>query len=187
MATSFFLRTKKKSGFASVCVRVQSSVLGVNIRQSTNLKVSIQKWNLSHSSLAFRDFVNSPEGRKLFKKIEEIRLTIDEKIISGKGVTADQVRKIVYDVVYREFIQTDAPTMTLTKYVDLYLEQAISGKRKTQKGYNFSYGTIKSIRGVCIFLRISRKRLVNHMTSLILTLGSGLNLWTICIAIKNIM
>ena len=146
MATTFFLRTKRKSGFAPVCVRVQSSVLGINIRQSTNLKVSIQKWNLSRSSLAFRDYINSTEGRRLFKKIEEIRLTIDERIISGKGVTGDQVRQIVYDIVYRECLQRTSHNLSLNGYLAQYLQQACDGKRKTQKGMNFSKGTIKSLR-----------------------------------------
>ena len=146
MATTFFLRTKRKIGFAPVCVRVQSSVLGINIRQSTNLKVSIQKWNLSRSSLAFRDYINSTEGRRLFKKIEEIRLTIDERIISGKGVTGDQVRQIVYDIVYRECLQRATHNLSLNGYLAQYLQQACDGKRKTQKGMNFSKGTIKSLR-----------------------------------------
>ena len=146
MATTFFLRTKRKIGFAPVCVRVQSSVLGINIRQSTNLKVSIQKWNLSRSSLAFRDYINSTEGRRLFKKIEEIRLTIDERIISGKGVTGDQVRQIVYDIVYRECLHRAIHNLSLNGYLAQYLQQACDGKRKTQKGMNFSKGTIKSLR-----------------------------------------
>lgn len=148
MATTFFLRTRKKSGYAPVCVRVQSSILNINIRQSTNIKVSIQKWNLSRNSLAFRDYLGSPEGRKIFRKIEEIRLTIDERIISGKGVTAEEVKRIVHEVVYRECLQRDFHKVTLSKYMDSYLEQAETGKRKTQKGLNFSAGTIKSIRAV---------------------------------------
>ena len=129
-------------------MRVQSSILNINIRQSTNIKVSIQKWNLSRNSLAFRDYLGSPEGRKIFRKIEEIRLTIDERIISGKGVTAEEVKRIVHEVVYRECLQRDFHKVTLSKYMDSYLEQAETGKRKTQKGLNFSAGTIKSIRAV---------------------------------------
>lgn len=148
MATSFFVRTKKKNGYAPICVRVQSSILHINIRQSTNLMVPIQKWNLSRTSLAFRDFINSSEGRKLFRKIEEIRLTIDEMIISRKGVTAEQVRQIVYGIVYREFIQNETHSMTLNSYMDAYISQVENGSRKTQRGMNFSKGTIKSIRTV---------------------------------------
>ena len=80
MATTFFLRTKRKNGYAPVCIRVQSSVLKINIRQSTNLIVSIPKWNLSRSSRNFRNFLYSPEGHVLFEKLEEIRLTIDKKV-----------------------------------------------------------------------------------------------------------
>lgn len=104
MATTFFLRTRRKSGYAPVCVRVQSSVLKINIRQSTNLMVPIQKWNLSRGSVAFREFVNTLEGRRIFRKLEDIRLNIDERVLSGRGVTPEQVRKIVHDIVYSECI-----------------------------------------------------------------------------------
>ena len=145
MATTFFLRTKRKRGYAPVSIRVQSSVLKVNIRQSTNLMVSIQKWNLSRSSRNFRNFLYSPEGHVLFEKLEEIRLTIDKKLKNGVRVSAVQVRQIVQEVVYREQIN-NSQHMTLNEYVAQYQEQAEKGVRKTQKGTSFSPGTIKSIR-----------------------------------------
>lgn len=144
MATTFFLRTKRKKGYAPVCVRVQSSVLKINIRQSTNLTVAIQKWNLSRSSRNFKNFLYSPEGHVLFEKLEEIRLTIDKKIKSGVSVTAEQVRQIVQEVVYRE--QINRQSMNLNTYIAMYQEQAEQGVRKTQKGTAFSPGTLKSIR-----------------------------------------
>ena len=145
MATTFFLRTKRKNGYAPVCIRVQSSILNINIRQSTNLMVSIQKWNLSRSSRNFRNFLYSPEGYVLFEKLEEIRLRIDKRIKGGVAVTAEQVRQIVSDVVYREQANVHQ-TMTLNGYIALYQEQAEQGVRKTQKGMSFSTGTLKSIR-----------------------------------------
>lgn len=144
MATTFFLRTKRKKGYAPICVRVQSSVLKINIRQSTNLTVAIQKWNLSRSSRNFKNFLYSPEGNVLFEKLEEIRLTIDKKIKSGVSVTAEQVRQIVQEVVYRE--QINRQSMNLNTYIAMYQEQAEQGVRKTQKGTAFSPGTLKSIR-----------------------------------------
>lgn len=145
MATTFFLRTKRKRGYAPVSIRVQSSVLKVNIRQSTNLMVSIQKWNLSRSSRNFRNFLYSPEGYVLFEKLEEIRLTIDKKLKNGVRVSAVQVRQIVQEVVYREQVN-NRQHMTLNEYIAQYQEQAGKGVRKTQKGTSFSPGTIKSIR-----------------------------------------
>ena len=145
MATTFFLRTKRKTGYAPVCIRVQSSVLKINIRQSTNLMVSIQKWTLSRSSRNFKNFLYSPEEYVLFEKLEEIRLSIDKRIKGGVTVTAEQVRQIVHDVVYREHAK-ESQTMTLNEYIAQYQEQAEQGIRKTQKGLNFSKGTLKSIR-----------------------------------------
>ena len=145
MATTFFLRTKRKNGYAPVCIRVQSSVLKINIRQSTNLIVSIPKWNLSRSSRNFRNFLYSPEGHVLFEKLEEIRLTIDKRVKGGVRVTPEQVRQIVHDVVYRKQM-SERPSMTLSGYLALYQEQTEQGIRKTHKGTNFSPGTLKSIR-----------------------------------------
>lgn len=146
MATTFFLRTRRKSGYAPICVRVQSSVLKINIRQSTNLKIPIQKWNLSRNSIAFRDFLSTVEGRRIFRKLEDIRLNIDERIISGRGVTADEVRQIVHEIVYKECLIRERKAVTVESYARTYLEQVEKGTRKTQKGLSFSHGTIKSIR-----------------------------------------
>lgn len=157
MATTFFLRTRRKSGYAPVCVRVQSSVLKINIRQSTNLLVPVQKWNLARTSLAFRDFLNTLEGRRIFSKLEDIRLNIDERIVSGRGVTAEEVRRIVYDVVYRECLAREHHRMTVESYALMYLEQAEKGIRKTQKGLAFSKGTIKSLKMTCRLLRDFQK------------------------------
>lgn len=148
MSTTFFLRSARKSGYASVCVRVQSSVLKVNIRQSTRLKVPVQKWNLARTSPAFRDYVTSEEGRIVFGKIEEIRQTIDAVIIGGKPVTASQVRHIVHDVVYKGYITTGNQSMTLGMYMDIYIDQVTKGIRKTQKGTDFSEGTVRSVARV---------------------------------------
>lgn len=145
MATTFFLRTKRNSGYAPVCIRVQSSVLKINIRQSTNLMVSIPKWHLSRSSRNFKNFLYSPEGHVLFEKLEAIRLAIDKRIKGGVKVTAEQVRQIVHDVVYRDQVGV-RQSMTLGSYLALYQEQAEQGIRKTQKGTSFSPGTLKSIR-----------------------------------------
>ena len=81
----------------------------------------------------------------LFEKLEEIRLTIDKKIKAGVGVTAEQVRQIVQEVVYREQM-TKPQCMSLNAYMALYQEQAEQGIRKTQKGTAFSPGTLKSVR-----------------------------------------
>jgi integrase len=81
----------------------------------------------------------------LFEKLEEIRLSIDKKLKSGVGVSAEQVRQIVQEVVYREQIK-NRQRMTLNEYIAQYLDQAEKGVRKTNKGTSFSPGTIKSIR-----------------------------------------
>jgi integrase len=121
-------------------------VLKINIRQSTNLKIPIQKWNLSRNSIAFRDFLSTVEGRRIFRKLEDIRLNIDERIISGRGVTSDEVRHIVHEIVYKECLIRERKAVTVESYARTYLEQVEKGTRKTQKGLSFSHGTIKSIR-----------------------------------------
>ena len=144
MATTFFIRTKKKEGFAPICVRVQSSVLKINIRQSTGLVVPVARWNkvLKHKNVRC-----SSEEVELFRKLEDIRLTVNGMIAGGAVVTPEVVRKIVYKTVYGNIMNSGVGT-TLGDYINLYVTRAEQGLMKTRRGVRFSEGTIKSIRMV---------------------------------------
>ena len=77
MSATFELRTANKSGYATVFVRIQSSRLGVNIRQSTHLKVPVRVWQLPADSVARRHYADSAEGYNVFSKLEKIKPLYD--------------------------------------------------------------------------------------------------------------
>lgn len=148
MATTFFLRTRKETGLASVSVRVQSSVLGINIRQSTHIKVSVRKWRRVHEGLSLQGVSYSWKEREDIRKLEDIRMVIDEKVSRGEAVSAEQVRRIVREVVYGARAARCRRGVPLLEYMDRYIEQAEAGVRKTVKGTNFSSGTLASLKSV---------------------------------------
>lgn len=144
MATTFFIRTRKKEGFAPICVRVQSSVFKINIRQSTGLIVPVARWN---KVLKCKNVICSPEEMEVFRKLEDIRLTVNGMIVSGTVVTPEVVRQIVCKIVYGNRISSGMGT-TLGDYINLYAARAEQGLMKTRRGVRFSEGTLKSIRMV---------------------------------------
>ena len=159
MATAFVLLDPKKEGMVPIYARIQSRKLKVNIRISTNILVSSQKWNLSRDGITFKNFKKSEEGAKLFTTLEEIEKEINYQLDNGVALKAADARKIIDGIIYKEQRieqqrkeeeqrkkEEEAKRMTLNKFIDLYLKQAENGTRKTQKGTNFSEGTIKSLR-----------------------------------------
>ena len=70
MAVSFIVRTTKSKGDVPISIRVRSSVLGINILQSTNVMVPVEKWNLGRDTVAFKNFRKSPEGKAVFDKLD---------------------------------------------------------------------------------------------------------------------
>lgn len=159
MATRFDLRTTKKKGFATLYVRVRSSVLNLNHCLSTNLQVPVEKWNLSHDGAAFIAYTNTEEGGIVMKKLEKIRKRIDSLLDRNIAVTKEQVAQIVDEIVYedeRELERQKAEEearrkaeenrVTLNKFIAMYIQQIENGARQTERGRNFAPSTIKSIK-----------------------------------------
>ena len=159
MATRFDLRTTKKKGFATLYVRVRSSVLNLNHCLSTNLQVPVEKWNLSHDGAAFIAYTNTEEGGIVMKKLEKIRKRIDSLLDRNIAVTKEQVAQIVDEIVYedeRELERQKAEEearrkaeenrVTLNKFIAMYILQIENGARQTERGRNFAPSTVKSIK-----------------------------------------
>ena len=119
----------KKSGYATVFVRIQSSRLGINIRQSTHLKVPVRKWLLPIDSVARRHYTESPEGYNIFSKLEKIGREINIRLVAGIPVTPDDVRLIVASTV----LETDVShlngkessgirSIPLNEYIEKYIK-----------------------------------------------------------------
>lgn len=102
MATAFVLLDPKKEGMVPIYARIQSRKLKVNIRISTNILVSSQKWNLSRDGITFKNFKKSTEGAKLFATLEEIEKEINYQLDNGVALKAADARKIIDDIIYKE-------------------------------------------------------------------------------------
>lgn len=166
MAVSFIVRTTKSKGDVPISIRVRSSVLGINILQSTNVMVPVEKWNLGRDTVAFKNFRKSSEGKAVFDKLEAIEAIIETKIKAREIVSSKDVQGIIDSIVYREAreeeerqkaallaeqeakrrAEEEAKRMTLAKYIDKYTSEIESGARQTDKGLNYSPNTVRAIR-----------------------------------------
>ena len=159
MAVSFILRTTKKTGYAPVFARIQTRKTGLNLRLSTHVSVPIQKWNLSRDGVAFNNFKQSEEGVKIFSKLEKIERALNSLLEQDVIITAEQMTGIIDNIAFEEEREVErkkaeeearriaeANRMTLNKFIAMYIEQISNGARQTERGMNFAFSTVKSIK-----------------------------------------
>lgn len=159
MAVSFILRTTKKTGYAPVFARIQTRKTGLNLRLSTHISVPIQKWNLSRDGVAFNNFKQSEEGVKIFSKLEKIERALNSLLEQDVIITAEQMTGIIDNIAFEEEREVErkkaeeearkiaeANRMTLNKFIAMYIEQISNGARQTERGMNFAFSTVKSIK-----------------------------------------
>ena len=159
MATTFVLLNKEAKGLVPLYIRIQHPNPKINIRTKIDLDVPAEKWKLNRNGAAGSNSAQSESGSFVVAKTEEIRTAIDSRLREGKALTTNDVRKICDEIIYREerdeqlrqeearrLAEAEAKRMTLSKYIDLYIQQIFSGARQTDKGSNFAYGTAKSLR-----------------------------------------
>ena len=159
MATTFVLLNKEAKGLVPLYIRIQHPNPKINIRTKIDLDVPAEKWKLNRNGAAWSNYAQSESGSFVVAKTEEIRTAIDSRLREGKALTTNDVRKICDEIIYREerdeqlrqeearrLAEAEAKRMTLSKYIDLYIQQIFSGARQTDKGSNFAYGTAKSLR-----------------------------------------
>lgn len=171
MSTTFELRTSKKVGYATVQVRVQSSVLDVNIRQSTKLKVPITKWRLSRDSRIFKHYAESSEGAEVLRKLSLIANTINKQLALGIALTATDVKQIINNTIYtlsnditasNNIDNANAEIISLNEYYSLIIKEMESGTRHSNKGTLYSKGTINAFKQTFYQLQYFQKE--NNVT-----------------------
>ena len=158
MGVFFSIRTRKPRGLAALQVRVQMTRPKVNIIQSTPLKVDIETYQLDRNSLKWGRFIKSQEGMDLLQKQRAIENGISFILQKGRGISPEQVRKVVEDVCYAELrrkeneeqervraAEAEENRMTFQKYRRLYLQQILSDGRATCTGKNFAPSTVVSV------------------------------------------
>ena len=150
MSVSFKLRTQKTEGKAPLIARIQSARLGVNLLLSTHLEVDIALWKKPHSSRAYKSYINSSEGQKVVSLCEEIKLAVESLLSQGICLTSAMAENLIDDIVYREerlAAEQKQNYVDLNQFISQYISEIVSGARQTDKGTNYAFSTIKSIRG----------------------------------------
>lgn len=156
-------------GKIEVRIRIKRTINGkptlvVNQRKYiTEIPVKESDWNYFNglkTQNARDGFLNkNPEFRTNYSKLEEIRVKINE---CGESLNAETMSKIIHDVIYAKQIEAEekrrekeaarkaakeeakrkAEAMTLTKFIDQYIESIESGEKTTvQHGRKYARGS----------------------------------------------
>lgn len=158
MATSFFLRTTKTSGYATLFVRLQSPKQGINHKAASNIEVDIKAWNnAKKGNLQMSNFLK--QNPQIAEQIDELRLALDATLSKRNGITQEEFKQIIEDVQFRKAREAErkrkeeeaaakaaAERMTLNKFIKQFHEDARTGKRLSFRGKVYSEGSLKSNR-----------------------------------------
>ena len=88
MATFFEIRTKKEKGNATLFVRCQSKVFGINDKMATGLEVDIKAWNKSKKSATTRqNYLDA--NPELADKMNAIRRGLDLALQRDTALTME--------------------------------------------------------------------------------------------------
>ena len=138
MATTFSIRTAAESGRAAIIARVQRPEIKLDLRLSTGLMIDVERWRKAQKSKTAEKNLRIAE-KTTFDKLDEIRRRLD--IASEKGLTSDNARQIIREIVMREAIEAQAAADALradaaerNNFIDYYsafVEKAKSGKAKS--------------------------------------------------------
>ena len=133
MATTFFMRTANKTGFATLFARVQRPDRKIDIKQSSCIQVDIQRWKSAQkSSKSMSNFLQ--ENPQLSEIIRRLDLASSEPEFD-----TEIMKNIIKEIVYAEEINAEKRRLeeegrkSLMQYYKGFLEDIISGKRVTEK------------------------------------------------------
>lgn len=139
-------------------VRLQSRKQSINHKMATPLQVDIKAWNNSKKGpVQLSNFRKA--NPQLVQKMDEIQTALESTLDRPEGLSQDEFKQIVNDIVYREAreaqkrskdekarVEAEKNKMTLNKYIAIYTDQIKTGARQTESGRNFALSTVKTIR-----------------------------------------
>ena len=139
-------------------VRLQSKKQNINHKFCTPLTVDIEAWNNSKKGETQRKNFRKA-NKELVQKMDEISDALELSLDSPVGLTQEEFKEIVIDVVYKEVREAQKRSkeakakeeaeknrMTLNKYIAMYCDQITTGARQTEKGSNFAPSTVKTVK-----------------------------------------
>ena len=108
MAASFYVTVKKKNGYATLFVRLQSSSQGVDIKMKTPLEVDFDAWERARKGkqAARENFRKAYPD--IIKTIDELKLTLEQTETRKTGITKEEMKQIIDAVVFRKQREEEA-------------------------------------------------------------------------------
>ncbi len=159
MAVKYFLCPPGDDGLANLKIRVQNRDPRVDVKQKTPIRVRPSVWTCDRNDSKFSKYRLNPEIKKIFDDTDEIRTIIDGRLSCGETVSAEDVKTIIEEVIYREIYdqhkaaieeaarkEAEANRVTLIKFIDKYIKEIETGARQTDKGMNYSPNTVKAVK-----------------------------------------
>ncbi|WP_108821457.1 tyrosine-type recombinase/integrase [Dysgonomonas sp. Marseille-P4361] len=143
MATvNFLLRSTKKEASINV------NILGSNwrVRLSTGVKIPTDIWNTKKGW--FTSYYNKPQAETvrydiLKSQLEEIKNNIELHLAKYGKIEDEDVRIIISQAKTKKVSKANIPTR-MHEYLPFLMEQMKTGIRKTDRGTNYSHGTLKN-------------------------------------------
>ena len=139
--------------------RITNYKLGVEIQISTPIMVDVAKFTASPTGRTYASYMKSPEGVRINQQMADIRSAIDSRLRQGEKLTKQQAQTIIDDIIYKEEREAErkkkeeqkrkeeaAKRVTLNKFIDQFLKEIENGSRQTERGTNYAFATIKSIK-----------------------------------------
>lgn len=171
MAVNFSLRKTIKDGKSLIIVRVQNRSPKIDVKQGTNLYIEPGIWERRNNATYMRQFRDNESVQRVLRTIDDLFMTLNQKVDNGVALTNDMVRNIIYNVSYKREIEeekqqeeerqkaeAEAKKMTLSKYIDEFYEDAKAGIRLTEKNTLYSNGTLTSIKQAIDHFRAFEKK-----------------------------
>lgn len=161
MAANFFIRTIKKNGEATLFVRVRIVGKGIDIKQSLGFTVDAEKWMKAQKDVRALKRYREIESEK-YAKMDAISSMVKAFIEENEEITADMLRKRIYEIVNAEKIaaekkrqeeeakaEAEKKRLTFNDFIIQYIEECTTGVRKKEDStLNLAAGTIKSYKGL---------------------------------------
>lgn len=169
MAATFYVRTKKATGFATLFVRLQSSKQKIDYKLKTPLEVNWTIWKNAQKGPTARDNFRkaNPDLCAMMDKIKAaLELTEQREV----GITAEEMAAIINDTFYREEkaqearnaeeqakAEAEAKKLSIIEFMDKFVEDIRTGGRQTDKGLNYAPATVKSIKASVTLFKLYQK------------------------------
>jgi len=151
MATAnFIVRSEKKRKMANLLIRF-STGSNLSFYVKSGFSVLSDSWNNKSQRFKSRfveiDDFNEESSRTILNSLNELKTII---LNSYNGLTSqpnkEWLEKIVHSY-HNPIVDVEKSKMTLTKFINKFIEEITNGTRLTADKKRFSHGTIKAYKG----------------------------------------